>query len=79
MRFHWDLTQGCLLRTPKSSARLNTIEFKRGDTATIELFFYANYEGLRRRQQTAANRTILSADARSGTAPPAATPDNPQA
>jgi hypothetical protein len=42
MRFHWDLTQGCLLRTPKSSARLNTIEFKRGDTATIELVFYAN-------------------------------------
>jgi len=31
-----------------------------------KLFFYSNYEGLRLRQQTAANRTILTADARSG-------------
>ncbi len=31
-----------------------------------KLFFYANYEGLRLRQQTAANRTILTGDARNG-------------
>lgn len=40
MRFHWDLTLNCLLRSPKSSARLHTVDFKRGDAALIELVFY---------------------------------------
>lgn len=31
-----------------------------------KLFFYANYEALRLRQQTAATRTLLTADARNG-------------
>lgn len=31
-----------------------------------KLFFYTNYEGLRLRQQSSANRTILSPDARNG-------------
>lgn len=31
-----------------------------------KLFFYSNYEGLRLRQQTAATRTVLRADARRG-------------
>lgn len=31
-----------------------------------KLFFYANYEGLRLRQQSSANRTILTDDARNG-------------
>jgi hypothetical protein len=42
MRLHWDLTQGYIVRTPKSSTRLHTLEFKRGDAAGLELVFYAN-------------------------------------
>jgi hypothetical protein len=42
MRLHWDLTQGYIVRTPKSSTRLGTLEFKRGDAASLELVFYAN-------------------------------------
>ena len=42
MRLHWDLTQGYIVRTPKSSTRLGTLEFKRGDSASLELVFYAN-------------------------------------
>ncbi len=42
MRLHWDLTLGYIVRTPKSSTRLNTLEFKRGDAASLELVFYAN-------------------------------------
>ena len=42
MRIHWDLTLGYIVRTPKSSTRLSTLEFKRGDAASLELVFYAN-------------------------------------
>ncbi|MCF7787771.1 MAG: hypothetical protein K9N47_16700 [Prosthecobacter sp.] len=42
MRLHWDLTQGYIVRTPKSSTRLITLEFKRGDAASLELVFYAD-------------------------------------
>ena len=42
MRLHWDLTQGYIVRTPKSSTRLHTLEFKRGDATSLELVFYAN-------------------------------------
>lgn len=44
MRFHWDLTLNCLLHSPKSSSRLHTVDFKRGDAALIELVFYADSE-----------------------------------
>ena len=42
MRLHWDLTLGYIIRTQKSSTRLNILEFKRGDSASLELVFYAN-------------------------------------
>ena len=42
MRLHWDLTLGYIVRTQKSSTRLNILEFKRGDAASLELVFYAN-------------------------------------
>ena len=42
MRLYWDLTLGYIVRTQKSSTRLNILEFKRGDAASLELVFYAN-------------------------------------